>query len=173
MRILAALSLVFFSLACEALPGRAADLGPTVVQPGVFSYQAPSGWTVRDTPLSKYKVSTGTPRNGFAANINIVIEAYAKSLPDYVAANLTAIKGSSLFQNVKVLDQQPFTTSAGLEGTRVEIEDIFGKFNLRQTFYFFDGGSGNKLVITASCLVGDGAAEAPIFDGSMKTFTLE
>ena len=43
--------------------------------------------------------------------------------------------------------------------------------DLQQIFYFFEGTGDNKLVVTASSLVGDSAAYAPIFDASLKTFS--
>jgi len=173
MKFVLILCLAFFGFAGAILPGRGLDMGPTVLQPGLFSYQAPKGWSVQDSPLSKCKVCVDAPKGGFAANLNVVIEANAKSLPDYVAANVAALKASPVFHDLKVVSQQAFTTAAGLDGTRLEITDTLDKFDLRQVFYFFDGGSGNKVVVTASCLIGDSAADAPLFDASMKTFSLE
>jgi hypothetical protein len=45
------------------------------------------------------------------------------------------------------------------------------KLDLQQIFYFFEGASDTKLVVTASSLVGDGAVYASIFDASLKTFS--
>lgn len=150
-----------------------ADGPRTVVAPGLFSYQAPPGWTVQDSPISKYKVSFASPASGFAANINVVIETAAVPLNDYVTASLSQLKATPMLLNVKVVSQQPFQTAGGLDGQRVVVTDAMGKMDLQQTFYFFDGGSNAKLVVTASCLSSDGAADAPLFDAALKTFTLE
>ena len=150
-----------------------ADAGPTVLAKGLFSYQAPPGWAAQDSPISKYKISLAPAANGFSANINVVIETAAVSLNDYVTGSLGQLEATPMLTNVKVVSQQPFQTAAGLDGQRVVVTDTMGKMNLQQTFYFFDGGSNAKLVITASCLVSDGATDAPLFDAALKTFTLE
>jgi len=164
--------LVGLGLFVATLVGRA-DGPQTVVAPGLFSYQAPPGWTAQDSPISKYKVSFAPPVNGFAANINVVIDKAAMSLNDYVTASLSQLKATPMLVNVKVVSQQPFQTAGGLDGQRVVVTDAMGKMDLQQTFYFFDGGSNAKLVVTASCLSSDGAADAPLFDAALKTFTLE
>jgi len=168
------LRLLLFGLGlfAAAISCRATD-SQTVVAPGLFSYQAPSGWTVKDSPISKYKISFAPPANGFAANINVVIETFAGSLSDYVTGSLNGLKATPVLTNVQVLSQQPFRTAGGIDGQRVVVSDTMGKINMQQTFYFFDGGSNAKLVITASCLAADGATDAPLFDAALKTFTLE
>lgn len=158
-------------LAFAVLPGHAQDLGETVSQPGIFSYQAPKGWNVKDTSFSKYKVSYDAPKNGFSANINVVVESYPKSLSDYVELNKTNLKATPLFQNLQIIDEKPFETSSGIKGTRLVVKDTVGKFDLQQIFYFYAGASDAKLVVTASCLVGDGDYYAPLFDATMKTFS--
>jgi hypothetical protein len=165
--LLPGLGLLAAALVCRA------DGPQTVVAPGLFSYQAPLGWTAQDSPISKYKVSFAPPANGFAANINVVIETAAVSLNDYVTGSLSQLKATPMLTNVKVVSQQPFQTAGGLDGQRVVVTDTMGKINMQQTFYFFDGGSNAKLVVTASCLAADGAADAPLFDTALKTFTLE
>jgi len=153
------------------LSSHAQALGETVSAPGVFSYQAPAGWTLKDTPMSKYKFSFDTPKNNFAANINVVVQDYPKPLADYVALNKTQIKNIAMLQNVLIVDEKPFTTTAGLQGTRLVITDTVGKSDLEQTFYIFAGDGDTKYVVTASCLVNDAQVYAPIFDASIKTFT--
>jgi hypothetical protein len=181
---------VLFALALVPSAGRAQDLGETVSAPGVFSYQAPRGWTVKDSSMSKYDVCFDTPKDGFAANItkdgfaanitkdgfaaniNVVRQAYPKPLADYVDLNKSQIKSIPLLQNVIIIDEKPFQTSGGLTGTRLVITDAVGKADLEQTFYFFAGAMDIKFVVTASCLIGDEQKYAPIFDASIKTFSL-
>jgi hypothetical protein len=153
-------------------PVHAQELGDVVSAPGQFSYQAPKTWKVTDSVASKYKLAMDAPKNGFAANINVVIEPYPKPLAEYVELNKQQITTAPIFQNVKVIDEQPFTTVSGLQGTRLTISDTMGKLDLQQVFYFFAGQGDTKLVVTCSSLVGDGAQFAPIFDASLKSFTL-
>ncbi len=159
------------SLAFTTMPGHAQDLGDSVSQPGVFSYQAPKGWTVKDTAISKYKISFDAPKNNFSANINVVVESYPKSLSEYVELNKTALKTAPVFQNLQIIDEKPFETSSGVKGTRLVVKDTMGKVDMQQIFYFFEGASDAKLVVTASCLVGDGDHYTPLFDASLKTFS--
>ncbi len=166
--ILAVLGLLATALTCRAGGGP-----QTVVAPGLFSYQAPSGWTVQDSPASRFKVAVGPAALGFAPNINVVIENATVPLNDYVAGSMRGLKASSILTGVTLIEQGPFRTAGGIDGQRVVVTDTLGKINMRQTFYFFDGGSNAKLVVTASCLASDGATKAPLFDAAVKTFTLE
>jgi hypothetical protein len=145
-------------------------MGPTVLDKGLFSYQAPPGWTVPEMNLS-HPVAVGPMKNGFAPNIHVDIKTSSKTVADFVAENLRAVRAA--FPDFKLIDQRPFSTAAGLDGIRVVITDTVDKFHLRQIFYFFDGGSNQILVISACCLAADGARDTPIFDGSIRTFSLE
>ena len=171
MKFARALLAGLVTLAMATLSAQAQAGGDTVSSPGVFSYQAPPGWAVKDTSISKYKVSFDTPKNNFAANINVVVQSYPKSLADYVDVNKAQIKNIAVLQNVLIVDERPFTTTAGLQGTRMVVTDTVGKADLEQTFYLFAGDGDAKYVVTASCLLGDAQAYAPIFDASIKTFT--
>jgi hypothetical protein len=148
---------------------RAQDLGDTVSAPGLFSYQAPKGWVVKDTSISKYKVCMDAPKNGFAANINVVTESFSGTLAQYVESNKTALKTSPLFSNVVIVNQSAFQTGSGKQGIRLVVTDSINKLDLQQIFYFFDGTS-SKIVVTASSLAAGGDQYAPIFDASLKTF---
>ena len=157
-------------LACEIVQCVADEGGPTVLDKGLFSYQAPPGWTVPEMNLA-HPVAVGPMKDGFAPNIHVDIKPNAKPMKEFVADNLSAVRAA--FPNYKLVDQRPFFTAAGLDGSRVMITDTVGRFHLQQIFYFFDGGSNQVLVISASCLAADGVREAPIFDASIKTFSLE
>jgi len=163
---------VFLGVAFAGLPGLARGQGETVSEPGLFSYQAPQGWSVKTTPISKFKISFDAPKNGFSANINVVAEVSPGSLAKYVDANEAILKATPMFQNLEVLDQKTFTTAARVAGVRVRVRDSVGNAHLLQTFYFFPGAAETKFVVTASCLAADGDAYAPIFNASMKTFSL-
>ena len=171
MKFLHAFFSALFCVSLLMVPGRAQDLGETVSAPGVFSYQAPKGWVVKDASISRYKVCVGPPKNNFAPNINVVVQTVAKPLADYVELNKTQLQSTPLFQNLQILDEKPFATSGGVQGTRVVVKDTLGKLNLQQIFYFFAGSGDTKIVVTASSLVDDGDQYAPVFDASMKTFS--
>ena len=164
------LSLVFgLLLAAIALPLHA-DQGATITEPGIFVYQAPPDWEVKESPMSKYKVAMGPAKNGFAPNINVVTESYDGTLENYVEINKTAIKNSAMFSNVTFVSQAAFEGANGVKGIRLVTTDTLSKMNLQQIFYFFTG-SKSKIVVTASSSADTGDQYAPIFDASLKTFT--
>jgi hypothetical protein len=152
--------------------GLAADAPNLVSQPGLFSYQAPAGWAVKASPMSKYPVALDAPQNGYSANINVVAESFPGSLKDYVAANKTALSSSKLFANVRFAHETAFQTASGLSGVRLVVLDTIGQLNLRQSFYIFPGHGDQKFVVTASSSADDGEKNSPIFDAALKTFSV-
>ena len=164
------LLILCFGTPAFANPGDSQDLGDTVSQAGIFSYQAPKGWSVKSTPLSKYDVAVDAPRNNFVANINVVVESFPDSLAKYVSLNKQYVAASGVYTIFQVTDERPFETSAGAKGVRLVAKDQLNKRDMQQIFYFFEGSSNNKFVVTASCLAGDGDQYAPVFDASVKTF---
>jgi hypothetical protein len=165
---------LIFGCAAAILPVRAQAAGPTVLEKGVYSYQAPVGWRVpiADLPEAFASASVGPRRDGFAPHLYVFIRSSPKPLPDFVADYLRTFQSGSA-THFKVVDQRPFSTTAGLDGIRVAITYALGKLHLQEIFYFFDGGSGKKIVATACRLATDDPREAPVFDASLKTFTLE
>jgi len=163
------LSLVFGLLLAATVLPLYADQGATISEPGVFTYQAPPDWEVKESPMSKYKVAMGPAKNGFAPNINVVTESYDGTLEHYVEANKTAIKDSPMFSNVTFVSQAAFEGANGVQGIRLVTTDTLGKMNLQQIFYFFSGTKG-KVVVTASSSIETGDQYTPIFDASLKTF---
>lgn len=138
---------------------------------GLFSYVPPDGWKVWEFPGMKFKVCSGQPAKGFASNITVVDEASEKPLDDYVKDNVANMQ--KLFQGLKILGQNDFTTSDGARAIRMvtERDDDQTKKRLRQIFYFFDAGN-KKLVATCSSLAEDGAALDKVFDAAMKSFAV-
>jgi hypothetical protein len=166
--------LICFSFVCTALHGEGAETGSTVLARGLFSYQAPPGWTVPsgDLPENVASISRGPRRNGFAPDILVFIQGSSKFLSDYVAAYLKSLKEKPAI-HLSVLEQKVFSTSAGLDGIRVVIANAGKKRDLLQVLYFFDGGSNKVIVVIANSLAYDGKREIPLFDASLKTFSLE
>jgi hypothetical protein len=143
--------------------------GRTILEKGLFSYEAPPGWHVTELNLT-HPVSAGPARDGFAANIHVDITTSALPLEKFVAENIRAAQSSAGFQ---LVSESPYSTAAGLDGTRVVVTETVGGLNLQQAFYFFDGGNNQKIVLSAACLTKDGAVDAAMFDASVRTFSLE
>ena len=158
-------------LAVIVSPLYADDPGETVSEPGLFSYVAPAGWGIESVSVSKYKVAKAPAKDGFAPNINVVRQDYAGTLQAYVDANIDALKKAPIFSNVVIVGQSSFTGADGVKGIRLETTDTLGKADLRQFFYFFESGK-SKLVVTATCQIGTGAEYGPVFDASMRTFSV-
>jgi len=142
-------------------------------QDGGFSYCPPAGWLVREMPGKKYKVAFDRPTKGFAPNIYIVDEAFAGTLDEYVRGNIQSMPGiyeANGVKDYKLLSQAEFITASKKRGARMMIQaEINGRL-LRQTFYFFDGKEGRKIILTCSVLADGGEAYDKVFDTSMKTF---
>ena len=153
--------------------GFAEELGANVGEPGVFSYQAPKGWQITTSPVSRFKLAVDVTKNNFAANLNVVRDEFPGPLEDYVAANKKALKASTFFQNLQFSTEKAFTTAAGMKGMRLVARDTLNKADLQQIFYFFAGPKNSKLVVTATSLATDADHYAPIFDASVKTFVLK
>ena len=95
---------------------------------------------------------------------------------DYIAGSLANLKKLPQIKDLVIVDQNIFKTIAGLDGTRVVVNDTVPQLNnarVEQVFYYFEGGGGNKLVVTATCLASEAATDEPLFDAAVKSMTLE
>lgn len=137
---------------------------------GGFSYDPPAGWTVSEMPGMKYRIAVGPVQQEFASNINVVDEAFAGSLADYVDANVSMIE--KVLASPRILKRDDFQTADLSSASRVVIEDEQQGRALRQTFYFFDGGR-RKYVATCSTLADGADALDATFEASMKTFRVD
>jgi hypothetical protein len=137
---------------------------------GRFSFIAPAGWRSQVFPGLKYKIVVGPAVAGFAPNINIVDESFTGSLDSYVEKNLANLR--RVFTKFRLLKQDGFTTTDGLQGARMVVEDEQGGRMLRQSFYFFSRGE-TKFVVTCSALAESGDELAPVFEATMKTFRFD
>jgi len=147
-----------------------------VAEDGMFSFSIPEGWTLREIPGRKYKVAFAATADGFAPNINIVDEAFSGALDVYVDGNLKIIvEGYEKvgFKNFKVLSREAFTTTTKQAGIRLLTQSEANGNPIRQTFYFFNGKDGRKLVVTCTCPAAGGESYDPIFERSLKTFQSE
>lgn len=151
------------------------ELGDTVSQDGLFSYQAPKGWPMQQkTPWSKYDIPYDQERNlagKYGANIIVTVGLYPNSLADAVAATKQAMSNDTKFTNLVFVDEQSFLTSAGIKGVRIVAKATEGTMNLEHIAYFFEGSSNNKIEVVCTCLADDIEHYTPIFDASMKTFS--
>ena len=143
---------------------------------GMFSFSIPEGWVLREIPGRKYKVAFAATADGFAPNINIVDEAFSGALDIYVDGNLKVMaEGYEKlgFKNFKVLNRETFITTTKQSGIRLLTQSEAKGNPIRQTFYFFNGKDGRKLVVTCTCPATGGETYDAIFERSMKTFQSE
>jgi hypothetical protein len=150
-----------------AVPGRGEGMGPTVLAKGLFSYQAPPGWQTTESSRSPYPVCSEGWNQAQEARIQVQIETASQGFSIYVDRCLQALCIGP--DHARILDRRPFVTAAGLDGIRVTLT----LRSLRHIFYFFDGGSGKIIIVNACCRLSDADRDVPLFDISLKTFTLE
>ena len=137
---------------------------------GRFSFIAPAGWRIGAFPGLKYKIAVGPPVADFAPNINIVDESFTGSLDSYDEASLAALRRVST--KFRLLKHDHFTTTEGLQGTRMIVEDEQGGRMLRRLFYCFSRGE-TKFVVTCTAPAESGDELTPIFEAIMKTFRFD
>jgi len=135
---------------------------------GDFSIVPPKSWQETDFPGMKYKRFIETRENNFNPNINFIDEIYNGSLDDYVDLNIETLK--RFISNVKIIYQNSFITEKNLESRKIIAITEQQGYLLRQSFYFFPGKNGLKMVATCTVLASSGEKYDITFDNSMKTF---
>jgi len=165
------ITLLFCLLFCSNVSAQNND-SKYIPEDKMFSYSIPSGWVLREMPGRKYKVAVTQPVNGFAPNINIVDEVSSSDLNSYVDGNLQILTQlhEKFRHNFKILSRSVFTTMYAQSGVRVITESDQGASSIRQTFFFFDGKDGRKLIVTCTVLAIGGEKYDPVFEKSLKTF---
>ncbi len=157
-----------FTFSCSSVDGDNYEPEPYIENNGGFSVVPPKSWQVTDNSLSEYKVFMGPRENNFTANVNFVKEVYDGSLDDYVDLSIEVLE--YYISNIEIIYRNPFVTLKNLEGQKViAITEQLG-YQLRQSFYFFPGKNGIKIVATCTALADSGEKYDEIFDNSMKTF---
>jgi len=154
----------------EVKPAEAAG-GRHVEEKGGFSFTPPKGWECRDYPGMKYQIAFGPPADGFAPNINVVDEKFDGTLKAYVEANEVTL--AKVFQSYKKISLTELKTEAGVSGTKLVTTNEQNGKALRQTFVFFDGPPGKKLVVTCTTLAEGGEKFDAAFDTCLKSFKVE
>jgi hypothetical protein len=161
-------------LAGLSLPGRGEDLRPTVLAKGLFSYQAPPGWTLLDSVSSKFPVAVGPRIDRFTPTLSVDIDDFSGSLDAYVKDRKNMLKrGGGRFTRVTPITRELVVTSAGLDGVRVIYRAIREGRELWLVCYYFDGGSNKMLRVTGTSLAIGGRTNGVLFDAAVKTLTLE
>jgi hypothetical protein len=136
---------------------------------GGFSYDPPAEWTVISFPGLAYRVAHGPPEHEFAANINVVDEAFAGSLADYVEENLQSME--KMFGGMRVLRREEFKTKDGESAVRILTENEQQGRLLRQTFVFIGEGA-RKYVFACTALAEGGDQLDAAFLESAQSFRL-
>jgi hypothetical protein len=137
---------------------------------GGFTYLLPQGWTVKAVPGFQFKFAFAPRVQDFTSNVNFIPEAFAGSLPDYVAANKVALQKA--FKNFKLLAETRVNTKNAGEAPKLAIQDEQQGRELYQAFYFVDAKT-KKIVITCTTLPDQRAKLEPQCDALVQSFTLE
>jgi len=157
-----------FTFSCSSDSPSGPSGGSSAYENGDFSIIPPKSWQETDYPGLKYKIFIGTRENNFTPNINFIDEIYNGSLDDYVDLSIESLK--KLISNVEIIYQNSFVTEENLESRKIIAITEQQGYLLRQSFYFFPGKNGLKMVATCTVLASSGEKYDITFDNSMKTF---
>jgi hypothetical protein len=157
--------------------------GPTLSTPSLFSYQAPSGWGSKVAGagvLGGFPQAVGPASNNFTPDITFVTDGYqtinqfAKTYKPHLVdmEDPFPAKPSDQPFPMKLVDQEPFVTAAGVKGIRLHAIDPANPPLAEQFSYIFPNPDGMVFEFACACAPADAARYAPIFDASMKTVVI-
>jgi len=137
---------------------------------GGFSFIPPDGWEMRSVPGRKFKAAIGPPTAGFTPNIVVSDELWPGSLDDYIKAGIEVMLQKQ--PNVKVVKKGDFTTSEGLRGVRITLDNFGKDTTRRQTMYTFARGE-TKFIVTFTTVAEGSEAFDPVFENTIMTFRID
>ena len=156
----------------DSSTGNPQDMGPTLKAFSLFTYQAPAGWTSQvagGLTLGGFPQAVGPASHNFTPDITFItngthtIAQFAKSYQPHL------IDMRPRQFALKLVDQEPFVTTAGIKGLRLHSIDPANPPIAEQFSYIFNNPDGLVFQFACACAPADAAHDAPIFDASMKT----
>lgn len=157
-----------------ALAQAYADEGPTVLARGIYSFQAPPGWIVLSSPSDGVQRCSVMVARGLAPTISVTVLRGAGT-----AARLADTRAGEHPKDgnrvVGSVSKQPFLTTAGLDGFRVQstYQKRGDGHPVTKIDFFFQSSDTEIVRVTARCPAENGSLDVPLFDTAMKGFTLE
>lgn len=154
--------------------GSGGDAGPTLSNPGLFSYVAPSGWGSQVGPsgaMGGFPQAVGPASNNFTPDITFKTDGY-ESVDNFVKTYQPSLVDVDQPFPMKLVDAKPFVTAAGVKGYRLHSIDIANPPTAEQFSYVFPNPDGLVFEFACACAPADAAHDAPIFDASMKTVVI-
>jgi len=143
-------------------------LGNPVTVSGLLSFRPPAGWTQEET--SGDLQMRGPVSNGVVPDITVNPGNHG------TLSNLKDTFDPSYYDNsdvrLKVVDQAPFVTSAGVKGMRVHLVDNASPPRVVQYSYIFLSPDGQELELACACAPQDAAVYLPVFEASVKTVVI-
>lgn len=161
---------VLFALAAGVMLAPVAAQAAYRLDAPAVSFELPEGWEVRDFPGVKYPLAFGPVEDGFAININLVVDSFAGSLDEYIAGSLAAFE--QYFEDYTLLESGPFSAATGEPGAKVAVLSLQRKMYVAQTFYVFRRGT-DFYVFTCSAPESAKDEYDPVFEGAMETLILD
>jgi hypothetical protein len=144
-----------------------------VRNPGVYSFQAPTGWRVRMGNTGSATVCDMIGANDCVAMITAWVTPREGSLEDFAQGQMDMEKKMHSKSDVQWGDLHPFTTDSGWQGLMyTETITTNGSVN-KQTHYFFLGHDDTKVIFGTSCHGESADHYTPIFDAAAKSLTQE
>jgi hypothetical protein len=162
-----AVGLVVAASCSPSAAGSGQDMGPTIRNPALFSYQAPKGWS-STLAADGFPQAVGTQSNNFTPDITFATNGYAK-IDAFAKTYQPHLVDVSYAFPLKLVDEKPFVTAKGLKGMRLHSIDPASPPLAEQFSYVFNNKDGLVMELACACAPADAAHYAPIFDASMKT----
>jgi hypothetical protein len=160
------------AMASGGLRAGAGEPGPTLSTPSVFRYQAPPGWTSQvagGLTLGGFPQAVGPASNNFTPDITFITDGYASVDQFAKTYRPRLIDMTPRVFPLKLVDQKPFVTTAGVKGIRLHSIDPASPPIAEQYSYVFPNRNGMVMEFACACAPADAARYLPIFDASMKT----
>ena len=155
----------------ESAGNSSQGLGPTLSTPSLFSYVAPKGWSSQVGPggaMGGFPQAVGPASHNFTPDITFKTDGY-QTVAQFVKTYQPKLVDVDQPFPMKLVDEEPFVTAAGVQGMRLHSIDVANPPTAEQFSYVFPNPDGLVFEFACACAPADAAHDAPIFDASMKT----
>lgn len=140
---------------------------------GGFTYDLPTGWSLKTVPGAVYKMAFGREQDGNPANISaqeIDFNGTLGQLESKIIKEAPASLAAQGLTGFRVLNQSAFETGSNVIGLQVVTEtQRQDRRIVRQLYYFFERRDGKKIVVICS-VADEGAAYDAEFNAIMRRF---
>jgi hypothetical protein len=138
--------------------------------PGFYSYQAPTGWSVKLRAGGNSTACDLVGDHDFVAMISASVIFHNSSLRKFAEFCMAGEK-RIIDEDVQMGELEDYTTPSGWGGLKLVETRTRNGHSSQYTFYFFSGSDDNKIELSTTCHSESLEHYTPIFDEAVKTFT--